>query len=240
MTQRFCQCLSAGLSVVCLLLAAPWPASATIVFDDHFTGDSGAMPANWYRIWGTGAVVEAGTTVTLGQDGVGEDVAIGSDTTIDPSSGTVRIETDFVGIAGQGASGLFVPPAGFPVTCFFCDIRLEDGRIEVGGITAEGDEWCDVGHLVGYTGGPIQLTFILGPTWFSVSTDSPPFSSGPIDYSTVFENLTREDLGTAASVVLFDYGDPGCTIVDRIRVDVQGATPIESMTFGRIKALFGR
>ncbi len=40
--------------------------------------------------------------------------------------------------------------------------------------------------------------------------------------------------------MLFDYGDPGTTIVDRILVDVEGATPVESMTFGRIKALFLR
>jgi hypothetical protein len=234
MTRRSCLHQLAGLFVAFLLIAAPQPALATIVFDDHFTGDSGGIPTNWYRIWGTGTVIEAGTTVTLGQDGVGDDASIGSDATIDPSSGTVRIETDFVGIVSQAGSGLFVPPAGFPVTCFICDIRLEDGRIEVGGITDEGDEWYDVGHLVGYAGGPIQLTFILGPTWFSVSTDSPPFASGPIDYSTVFEHLTREDLGTAASVVLFDYGDPGCTIIDRVVVDVEAASPVENMSIGTL------
>jgi len=217
-----------------LLIAAPRPVSATVVFDDHFTGDSCGIPANWYRIWGTGTVIEAGTTVTLGQDGVGDDACIGSEATIDPSSGTVRIETDFVGIVSQGASGLFVPPAGLPVTCFMCDIRVEDGRIEVGGITDEGDEWYDAGHLVGYAGGPIQLTFILGPTWFSVSTDSPAFASGPIDYSTVFEHLTREDLGTAASVMLFDYGDPGCTVIDRVVVDVEEASPVENVSIGML------
>ena len=97
-----------------------------------------------------------------------------------------------------------------------------------------------MGHLVGYTGGPIRLTIVLGPTCFSVSTDSPPFDSGPIDYTTAFTTFTREDLGSAAHAALFDYSDPGTTIVDRILVDVEGATPVESMTFGRIKALFRR
>ncbi len=239
MTRRFSQRLLAGLSMGFLLLVPPQPVSATIVFDDHFTGDSGGIPANWSRLFGTGTVVEAGTTVTLGQDGVGDDVAIGSDATVDPSSGTVTIETDFDGIAGQGMSGLFV---GWPPPVFFgCAIRTEDGRLEVNvGDTEGGTEWYDVGYLVGYTGGPIRLTMVLGPTWFSVSTDSPPFSSGPIDYTAVFSTFTREDLGSAAHALLFDYGDPGTTIVDRVLVEVEGATPVESMTFGRIKALYRR
>jgi hypothetical protein len=241
MTRGFSQHLLAGLSMGFLLLVPLQPASATIIFDDHFTGDSGGIPANWSRLFGTGAVVEAGTTVTLGQDGVGDDVAIGSDATVDPSSGTMTIQTEFTGIVGQGMSGLFAGSWPSLVGFFGCAIRLDDGRLEVTVGDAEGgSEWYDVGHLVGYTGGPIRLTMVLGPTWFSVSTDSPPFSSGPIDYTAVFSTFTREDLGSAAHALLFDYGDPGTTIVDRILVDVEGATPVESMTFGRIKALFRR
>jgi hypothetical protein len=116
----------AGVMVACLFLGGLQMGRAAVVFDDDFTGNSGGMPANWSRVFGTGAVVEQGTTVTLGDD----EVVIGSDATIDPSSGTVTIETEFVGIVGQGASGLVVPPA-FPVTFFFCAIQLEDGRIEV-------------------------------------------------------------------------------------------------------------
>lgn len=235
MMRRFCPCLVTGLSMAFLLLAAPRPVSATIVFEDHFDGNSGGMPAGWYRIEGTGDVVEAGTTVTLG----GVHVAIGSDATVDPSSGTVSIETDFVGIIGEAMTGLGVR-AEVPVTYFICGIRLEDGRIEVGGSNAGGDDWYIVGHLVGYAGGPIRLTVILEPTWFSVSTDSPPFSSGPIDYTAAFATFTRDDLGTAASAVLAVLGDPAYSIVDRILVDVEGATPVESMTFGRVKALYRR
>jgi len=225
-----------GLSMACLLLAAPQPVSATIVFDDHFDGNSGGMPAGWFLIGGTGTVVEQGTTVTLGAE---LHVAIGSDATVDPSSGTVSIETDFVGIIGEALSGLGVL-AEPPDTYFICGIRLEDGRIEVGGSNPGGDDWYIVGHLVGYAGGPIRLTVILEPTWFSVSTDSPPFSSGPIDYTTAFATFTRDDLGAAASAVLAALGEPAYSIVDRILVDVEGATPVESMTFGRIKALFRR
>jgi hypothetical protein len=236
MIRRLSKRLLAGLAMFSLALATPHPATATIVFDDHFTGNSGGIPANWSRIFGTGAVVEAGTTVTLGDDLV----AIGSDATIDPSSGTVRIETDIVGVVGQVASGLIVPPE-FPVTFFICEIRLDDTRIEVTAGDAEGGmESHELGHLVGYTGGPIRLTVILGPTSFSVSTDSPPFSSGAIDYTTALANFTRNDLGTAASVMLFDYENPGSSIIDRILVDVEGASPVESTTFGRIKALYSR
>jgi hypothetical protein len=235
MMRRFHQYLLAGLSMGCWLLVHPQPASATIVFDDHFTGNSGGIPANWSRIYGTGAVVEAGTTVTLGED----EVVIGSDATIDPSSGTVTIETDIAGVAGQVASGLIIPPE-FPVTLFVCEIRSDDTRIEVTAGTAGSFQSYELGHLVGYTGGPIRLTVTLGPTSFSVTTDSPAFSSGPIDYTAAFDNFTRDDLGTAASVILFDYADPGSSIIDRILVDVEAATPAESMTFGRTKALFRR
>ena len=235
MRPHFCQFLVAGLFLMFLILATPQPVSAAIVFDDHFTGDSGGMPAGWYRIEGTGEVVEAGTTVTLG----GPHVAIGSDATVDPSSGTVSIETDFVGIIGEAMSGLGVR-AEVPDTYFICGVRLEDGRIEVGGSNAGGDDWYIVGYLVGYAGGPIRLTVVLEPTWFSVSTDFPPFSSGPIDYTTAFATFTRDDLGTAASAVLAALGDPAYSIVDRIMVDVEGTTPVESVTFGRIKALYRR
>jgi hypothetical protein len=236
MEQQRMLCRLAGVMMVCLLVGGLQTGTAAVVFDDHFTGGSGGIPADWSRILGTGAVVEQGTTVTLGDD----EVAIGSDATIDPSSGTVRIETEFVGITGQGASGLIVPPA-FPVTFFVCEIRPEDDRIEVTvGDAAGAMQSYELGHLVGYTGGPIRLTVILGPASFSVSTDSPPFSSGPIDYTAVFTTFTREDLGTAASVLLFDYSDPGTSIIDRILVDVEGATPVENVTFGTVKALYRR
>ncbi len=82
----------------------------------------------------------------------------------------------------------------------------------------------ELGELLGYSGGPIHLRVVLGPTWFSASTDSPPFYSGQIDYATAFATFTRDDLGPAASVILFDYGDPGSSIIDRIRVSVEGAS----------------
>lgn len=208
--------LLVGLSVACLLVTAPHMVLATIVFDDHFTGNSGGIPAGWSRIYGTGAVVETGTTVTLGDD----IVVIGSDATIDPSSGTVRVVTDIASVVGQVASGL-VGPGDFPAALFICEIRRDDGRIEVGGGDAAGGiQNYDLGYLVGYAGGSIRLTITLGSTWFSVSTDSPPFASGPIDYTTAFATFTRDDLGTAASVMLMDFEHPGSSIVDRVMVDV--------------------
>jgi hypothetical protein len=40
--------------------------------------------------------------------------------------------------------------------------------------------------------------------------------------------------------MLFDYGDPRTSIIDRILVDVEGATPVEYVTFGTLKALYRR
>lgn len=229
-------CLATGLVLVSLLSTTPQAGLATTVFDDHFTGNSGGVPAGWSIVLGAGSVVEDGTTVTLGQD----IVAIGSDAVLDPSSGTVTIETDITGIAGQIASGLVVP-GEFPVTFFICEIRTADGRIEVtGGDVVGGMQSYNLGKLTGYAGGPVRLTVNLGPTSFSVSTDSPQFSSGPIEYAKAFATFTREDLGTAGSVVLMDYEDPGSSVVDRVRVDVEESTPVESATFGFVKTLFRR
>jgi hypothetical protein len=227
------------LFLVALFLATPQPVLATTVFDDHFTGNSGGMPAGWSLLLGTGAVIEVGTTVTL-SGAVGDIVAIASDATIDPSSGTVVIETEIAGIGGQGGSGLIAGPA-LPLKGILCVLQEGDGRIEVTAADAEGGEQSYIaGYVSGYAGGPISLTLEMGPTAFRISTDSPPFDSGSIPYTVVFPTFTRDDLGTAASVMLLDHADPESTIIDRILVDVGGATPVEGMTFGRIKALYGR
>jgi hypothetical protein len=39
--------------------------------------------------------------------------------------------------------------------------------------------------------------------------------------------------------MLFDYGDPGATIIDRILVDVEGGVPVEKMSLGRVKVMYG-
>jgi hypothetical protein len=102
MSQRVCECLAAGLFVGGLLTAAPQPASATIVFDDHFDGNSGGMPAGWSLAFGTGSVVEWGTVVDL----LYSKVVIVSDSEVDPSVGTVSIVVQIAetkGAAGAGA-----------------------------------------------------------------------------------------------------------------------------------------
>lgn len=239
MARHFYQYLLMGMSWGCLLLAAPQPVSATIVFDDHFDGDSGGMPAGWSLLLGTGSVVEEGTTVTITNEiGNPDDgTIIGSDSAIDPSVGTITIITDIAGTSGQVGSGVGSLP---DPSCFIVTVRLSDGRIEAAGWDAEGGlQYGDVGYLSGYTGGPIRLTVVLGAMAFSISTDSPPFSSGWIDYTAFFPTFTREDLGSSAKAILGNWF-PGASSIDRITVDVEGATAVESMTFGRIKALYRR
>ena len=236
MAQRFCQCLVAGLSVGCLLLAVPPPASATIVFDDHFDGDSGGMPAGWFLGFGTGSVVEWGTVVDL----LDSKVVIASDSEVDPSVGTVSIVVQIAGANGAAGAG-----AGFtsdPASHFAFLLYVSDGQVFISGEDAEGGEQNYVaGYLSGYTGGPICVTLETGPTTFRISTDSPPFDSGSIQYAEVFPTFTRDDLGTAARLLLVNDVEPsewGSSSFDRITVDAGGPTPVESMTFGRIKALY--
>jgi hypothetical protein len=237
MMRRFYQCLWAGLSTGCLLLAVPQPASATIVFDDHFDGNSGGMPAGWSIAFGTGTAVESGTVVDL----LDSKVVISSDASVDPSVGTVSLELQIAGVTGAAMAG-----AGFGTdSCHFgILIGAADGQVYIVSQDVEGGEQNYVaGYLSGYTGGPIHVTLETGPTAFRISTDSPPFDSGSIEYVDVFPTFTRDDLGTAANLSLVNDVEPGTwgsSSFDRITIDVDGPTPIEAMSFGRIKALYRR
>jgi hypothetical protein len=237
MAQRFCQCLLAGLFMVCLLLAAPQPVSATIVFDDHFDGESGGMPAGWFLAFGTGSVVEWGTVVDL----LDSKVVIGSDSSVDPSVGTVSLVVQVAGASGAAGAG-----AGFftsdLASHFGFLLDVSDGQVYISAEDAEGGEQNYIaGYLSGYTGGPICVTLELGPTAFRISTDSPPFDSGSIQYADVFPTFTRDDLGPAASLFLVNDVEPGewgSSSFDRITVDVGEPTPVKYATFGQIKALY--
>lgn len=104
-----------------------------------------------------------------------------------------------------------------------------------------GEPHYTAGYLSGYEGGPIRLTLALGPSSCSLSTDTPPFSMGPINYASAFPTFTREDLDPASHVCLGNDAVAGgfatCS-VDRVTLDVELSTPVEKTTLGRIKALY--
>ncbi len=234
-----CHCLVVGLFLMSLALATPHPASATIVFDDHFDGNSGGMPAGWYLLSGPGTAVESGTTVTLYGD-----VVIASYATVDPSQGTVTLTAEIAGYpdAEDVLAVAFASPSMGAVFGF--DFWRPSGQISVGGYQSPGDWQIYVaGYLGGYQGGAIKLTLELGPAEFTIAADSPPFLVGPIAYTDAFPTLTREDLGSEAMLFIQnDVPEPGsnwCSI-DRLTVDAEGGSPVQSMTFGQIKALFRR
>ena len=239
MRPHFCHCLVAGLFLVLLILATPQPVSATIVFDDHFDGNSGGMPEGWHLLFGSGTVVESGTTVTFC-----DDVGIGSSVLIEPFEGTVVITTEIAQNDTEFGVGAFV--ASPDISSYFgSSLYVTNGEIEVVAGDIEGGEQRYVaGYLNEYAGGAIQLTITMEALTFSISTDFPPFSTGPIQYSDAFPAFTREDLGSSVFPALANGAGVGglddCSSIDRITVDVEGATPVGSMTFGRIKALFRR
>jgi hypothetical protein len=228
--------LATGFIVGCVLTAAPLLVSATTVFDDHFDGNSGGMPESWHYYWGPGTAVESGTVVTLR-----DDIMIVSDAVLDPSDGTVVLTMDLASTNADDAVwiALITPPntAGLG-----CGIHPSDGKIEMGANDLDGGEQpYIVGYLSGYSGGPIKLTITMEPTNFSVSTDSPPFSSGAIDYNIAFPTFTRGPLGTAVNLFLADdvvTQGGGSSSIDRVMVDVQQSIPVESTTFGRVKVQY--
>ena len=193
MTRRFCHCVVTGLSMGFLFLAASQPVLATIVFDDHFGGNSGGVPDGWE---GEGTIIEAGTTVTLHAD-----AGMATLSTVDPNAGTATIWVEVAGTDLKAMVGLLDSLDWS--NRFLVKIRAEDGGIEVRASNPEqGDEEYVAGYVVGYGGGAIRLMVVLEPTTFSVSTDAPPFSSGPIEYGAVFTSFTRSDLGSVARLMM--------------------------------------
>jgi hypothetical protein len=220
--------MALGILLGFLVAAAMSPALAVIVFDDHFDGNSGGVPEGWQ---GDGAIIEQGTVVTL-YDNAG----MATLSTFDPNAGTATIWVDIAGASYRAMVGI-MDATGW--SRLFVKIRATDGQIQVkaGNTEQEEDEYI-AGYATGYEGGPIRLTVVLDLSTFSVSTDDPPFSSGPIEYSAVFSSFTRADLGPAARL-LTDIqleGQPSAfASYDRITMDVTSAAPVERSSFGRIK-----
>lgn len=232
MKPHVCPCLVAGSLLVSLLLAIPQPVSATIVFDDHFTGNSGGIPADW---WGQGVIVEAGTTVTL------HNFAFMATTpTIDPQAGIVTVTVDIVGTNYRAHAGIVDPVTH--QNQFEFKITLPNGDVDVRVKDATGgDQGYYAGRLTGYTGEPIRLTAVLTATTFTISTDSPAFSTGPIEYAVVFPTFTRAALGNAAALLLVCEALEGSsthTTYDRVTADIEQEVPTEPTTFGAVKALY--
>jgi len=210
---------------------------ADIVLDDHFAGDTGGMPVGWFSVFGTGTIIESGTTVTLEGD-----AAIASNTTIDLTLGAITMTVDLVATDGR-AEVAVANPANVDHH-FLAKIRASDGELQVKGANAaHGEEEAIVGYVGGYAGGPIRMTVVLDRTSFSLSTESPPFSSGPTAYSSVFSSFSRSDLGTAAWVGLAnDSGSvaAAASIFDRIVVDVAEPAAVERNTFSQVKVIYRR
>lgn len=238
MERRFVSRLLGWTLAACLLGGGPRLGLATVVFDDHFTGNSGGMPAGWSQVFGAGSAVESGTTVTL--HGA---VIMVSAATVDPSTGTLTLTAD---VAGTSAA---VAPLGLGLLdldathLLLVQLHLSDLRLEVAVSSNGGDSWqvYEATHLTGYAYGALKLTLVLKATAFSITSDAPAFSSGLIDYATVFPGFSRDDLGTACHLAIAQStDDPGAasSSVDRVAVDIGAAVSAEGMTFGRVKTLY--
>ena len=234
MVRRLATCLLSGALALCLLVAGSQPTLATVVFDDHFTGNSDGIPANW---WGLGVIVESGTTVTLH-----DEAGMATTSTIDPQTGTVTVTVDVVGTNKSAMAGL--ADDGTLQNKFEFKITVPDGDVYAfARDTESGWQEYMAGHVTGYAGGSIRLTAVLTATTFTISTDSPAFSTGPIEYDAAFSTFVRAALSNAAVIALMSDaldGGPSFATYDRITVDIVPAVAVESLSFGQIKALYGR
>lgn len=227
---------AAGLLLAPLFLVLASAASATVAFDDHFTGNSGGIPAGWSLFAGPGTAMESGSDVRL--DG---DVILITAATVDPSDWTVTITTYLSGSNSEAGVGLYDPDTG---SRFGFGLRLSDQRLEVTGANVPGGEQqYTAGYVGGYAGGPIRVRLVFDSLSFSVSTFPPDFSAGPIAYGEAFPSFTRADLGAAARVMIVndDATDlPGWSSLDRVTVEAGPPVPVQETTIGRIKALYCR
>ena len=107
----------------------------TIVFDDHFDGDSGGVPEGWHVVPGDpGYAVEAGTTVTLY-----DDIRIITDSLVEPFEGTVVITTDIAQTETEFGIGTFV--ASPDISSYFgSSLYVSSGMVEVVAADVEGGE----------------------------------------------------------------------------------------------------
>lgn len=213
-------------------------ASAEVIFDDHFDGNSGGMPANWIGD-GDGSVVEAGSVVTLH-----DEFGIATVADLDPNqSPATTIATAIDGTSNHSHCGI-IDFSQFD-NHFWVKLWAEDGRIEVKASDVDnGEEEFVVGQVAGYAGGPIVLTIVLEPETFQISTDAPAFSSGPIAYASVFTSFTRADLGHAAKLVLESecspVGPPCSSSYDRITMEIGPPSPLASLSWSMIRAPYRR
>jgi len=214
----------------------PLSSAASVVFDDHFEGDSGGVPAGWSG-FGDGSVIEAGTTVTFH-----DEYAIGTDNDLDPCAAD---ETIIRHVITSTTNHTHVGFIDFEQMDNHIWIKLwaTDGRIEVKASDAvSGEEEIVAGYASGYAGGEVLLTIRLEAESFSVSTDTPPFTTGPIAYSSVFTSFTRADLGHAVRLVLQNECEPAgppCTSVyDRVTVETAGSTDVLSASWGNVKTMY--
>jgi hypothetical protein len=229
--------MTSVLFLVCLS-AAGSPVGARVLFDDHFTGNSGGIPTGWSLVFGTGSAVEAGTTATLTGS-----IAIAADPAFDPNRGT---DTLTISIAATDPRVPYLG-TGFAAMDFAHILLVEfhpsDLRLEISASDTGGETWQthNLTHLTGYAYGPLTLTLVLGPREFCVSSDSPAYSSGFIAYSTAFPAFTRTDLGDACHLVLSQddpSGQGGASNIDRLRLATDSSTPTRRLTFGQLKARY--
>ncbi len=234
MQPQLMKLMTGALLLVCLS-ATGSTTGAQVLFDDHFTGNSGGIPTGWSLVFGTGSAVEAGTTVTL--TGI---INVGTDSAFDPNKGT---DTLTISIAATDPRVTYLG-TGFGASDLAHILLMEfhpwNLRLDISASDTGGETWQThtLTYLTGYAYGPLTLTLVLGPNEFCVSSDSPAYSSGFIAYSTAFTAFTRTDLGDACHLGLGHGDDPpgGTSKIDRLRLATDSLTPVRRHTFGQLKA----
>jgi hypothetical protein len=169
-------------------------APAAVVFDDHFTGNSGDIPAGWSQLGAPnadpdGIVVESGTLVTITDPRANAPTIILSSTTFNPLPSPASVLTATIDITSMAGANGGNPRAimllgGTSGNSFLLDFNATtqaffSAIIDGGGIHPR----AMPGSVPNYAGGAIQIVITADSDSIRVTADVDSYDSGDILFS---------------------------------------------------------
>lgn len=218
-------------TAVVSLIALAGSSKAALILDDHFTGNSGGVPANWAvpSNVNSGTVVESGTEVSMSaasEDGI----AIVSDASYSPQG--VQTTVVVTATIDADAHAIFGIVDGSPVGQFLIADLGGDGSVRVAAANSFAGEPPQYlgSNIPSFTGGTLQVTLVFDSDSFSLSTDFGSYTTGDILYASVpLTGFSFSGLGTSMHPALSAGGTAGSAAFDRITLTTAVPEPETAM-----------
>ncbi|MDA1018528.1 MAG: hypothetical protein O3A00_29230, partial [Planctomycetota bacterium] len=191
------------LGTAILLILAGTANCGTIV-DDHFTGNSGGVPAAWSVVFGDGTSVESGTLLTI-TDSTSDPTVLSSSLFFDPQGTTTTITASISSLTAETGRSLSFGIIGSNNSIFLVGLGV-DGNLR---LSADPDAFNPPNSeeltlaASGIATSSIDITLVFDADSFQVTT-SGGFDS--TDTAFTFTNFTPSDLGTSVRGLIVNGG----------------------------------